>query len=100
MPELHDGPDLPLEVQHIWNWYREIELGRSSSGFAPNPIPFSEIQAWSALTGQPLRAFEARLIILLDQLWREAWAKADKARQDFQKAKNTTAQARGGRRHG
>lgn len=84
MPELHDGPELPLEAMHVWNWYREIEGSRSSNGYGPNPLSFYDIRAWSELSGQAIRASEFRLIVMLDQLWREAWHKAENARQKFQ----------------
>jgi hypothetical protein len=96
MPELHDGPELPLEALHVWDWYREIELGRTSNGFGPNPLTYLEIRSWAELTGHTLRVSEVRMIVLLDQLWREAWSQAQDARSKFreQQARSEAEKAR------
>lgn len=89
-----EGPELPLEARHIWDWYSEVELGRGSNGFGPNPLSFTEIRSWAQLTGRTLRASETRAIVLLDQLYREAWSKAEQAREAFRKAKAESAARR------
>jgi hypothetical protein len=92
-----EGPELPLEVRHIWDWYNELDLGRSSNGFGPNPISYTEIRSWAQLTGRLLRTSETRGIILLDQLFREAWGKAEQGREAFRKARAETAAKQGKR---
>jgi hypothetical protein len=93
-PELHDGPELPLEALHVWDWFREIAANRTSNGFGPNPITFLDIRAWSELSGHAIRASEFRTIVMLDQLWREAWINASKAKSEFEAQKRRTEAGR------
>lgn len=89
-----EGQELPLEARHIWEWFSELDLGRSSNGFGPNPISFTEIRSWAQLTGRTIRTSETRAILLLDQLFREAWGNAEKSRDAFRKAKSQDARRR------
>lgn len=83
-PEL-DGPELPLDVAHIWRWFVEIAAGRGSNGWGPNPISYLDIDAWARLTGTIMRPTEVRAIVLVDQTWRGQVSKAQEARQNFLK---------------
>lgn len=91
------SPDLPLEAAHIWDWWREVSLTRSSNGFAPNMITFAEIAHWSRLTGTQIRPPEVRLVMILDQVWMEAWAESSKRRQRFREQQAEAARRQRGR---
>ena len=66
MPPGLDGPECPPAAAYLWQWYMEIAAARGGSGFGPNPLSFTEIEAWSRLTGNrpgpwetgTLRAFD------------------------------------------
>ena len=67
IPEL-DGPDIPSPLAHVWGWFCELDQARTGNGFGANPITFSELQAWSMLTGNHPRPHEIRLLQKLDRI--------------------------------
>lgn len=61
--QLADAPELPEELQYIWEWFREV--------FAGEPLTYTELQAWSAMSGKRTTGWEAELIKSLDRIfWR------------------------------
>jgi hypothetical protein len=52
-------------VEHVWQWFWELDT-RRQSGFAANAITWSEVIAWSTLTGYHLRRWEAAAIFRMD----------------------------------
>lgn len=58
--ELH-GPEFPEVISHVYEWFLELHSGRQNG-----PIGFSDIKAWSELTGRQITPFETRLIKNLD----------------------------------
>lgn len=61
-----ENPVLPPGGAHLWEWFQELNGARTGNGFGPNPLPFTEISAWSALTGRSPRPWEVQAIRLLD----------------------------------
>lgn len=74
-PSRLDGPPLPPDGAHIWEWFGELDAARGSNGFSPNPISYQDVSAWVDLTGTITRPTEVRAIMLLDRLRRSVWAK-------------------------
>ena len=62
-----EGPELPLCVRHLWDWWQELHLARGSSGFGPVPLSWSDIDAWARLTGARPSPPELRAIMALDR---------------------------------
>ncbi|WP_457587400.1 phage tail assembly chaperone [Ensifer canadensis] len=60
-------PEQPAEAGHIWDWFVELHNGRQS-GFAANPISFSEIVAFCRLTGAVITPWELSVIRRMDQV--------------------------------
>ena len=60
-PEELEGPEFPAIVDHVWEWFLELNAARSQG-----PISYSEIKAWSELTGQQVTPFEIKLLNKLD----------------------------------
>ncbi len=58
--------EFPRVVRHVMGWFWELNSGRSSSGFGPNPISYAEISAWGSLTGTILRPPEIRILRAID----------------------------------
>lgn len=65
VPEL-DGPDVPGIVSHVFEWFMELHASRQQG-----PISYSEIRAWSGLTGRQPSPFEIDLIKRLDLTYLE-----------------------------
>ena len=61
-----DGPDCPPEAWYLWEWYIALGNARGGNGFGLNPIGFTEIAAWSALTGCRPTPFEVGCLRALD----------------------------------
>jgi hypothetical protein len=67
---LEDLP-LPADAEHIWHWFLALHAGRSSNGFGPNPISWSDISAWISITQTIVRPSEIAAIMMVDRLWLE-----------------------------
>ena len=63
--ELHPDPP-PRELTYLWTIFAELHSGRGNNGFGPLPLSYSEIDAWSRLTAQPLRPWEVAAIKRID----------------------------------
>ncbi|MGE4043588.1 MAG: hypothetical protein AB7F35_01950 [Acetobacteraceae bacterium] len=64
-----DGPELPADGAHLWEWFLELCAGRGSNGFGPNPISWLDLLAWTTLTGTITRPAEIEAIMTLDRSW-------------------------------
>ncbi len=40
------GPEFPAEGALVWNAFVQLSSARTSAGFGPNPITFTEIDAY------------------------------------------------------
>jgi len=58
-------PELPEELEHIWNWFQKLHR-RRQYGFGANPLASSEIAAWASLSGWELSAFEFDALCRVD----------------------------------
>ena len=69
-------PDLkpPPATLHVWRAFQDLHAARTSSGFAPNPIIYSEIRAWSSLMRWPLAPWEVEALCAVDQVYLRLWA--------------------------
>lgn len=73
-PEL-DGGDLPPEAAHVWSFFIALHRARGSNGMGPNPLSYSDIAAWSSLTGIIIRSSELEVLLDIDQAWLSSQAK-------------------------
>lgn len=73
-PEL-DIPDMPPELEHLWLWFVDLSRARPSTGFGPGALPYSEIMAWVALSGERPSSWEISVLKRLDGVYLEATAK-------------------------
>jgi len=78
-----DGPEMPTELSYLWGWFQELGAQRSSNGWGPNPISYSEIRAWAALSGTLIHASEVRVIVALDAIYRIAVSESAEKRRQF-----------------
>jgi hypothetical protein len=56
---------VPSELAHVWRWFWALHA-RRSTGFAANPISYSEIAMWARLMGTRPTPFEVWLLTALD----------------------------------
>jgi hypothetical protein len=82
--ELRDH-ECPLELAYLWRWFCELSGVRGSNGWAPNPLTYREIEAWSGLTGSIITAPEVRLLMTIDALYLASAAEASEQRRQWQK---------------
>lgn len=73
-PKDLDGPDCPAWGAHVWLWWCDLHRGRGIGGMGPAPISWSDLAAWSALTGAEPTPVEVSLIMDIDGAWMEAVA--------------------------
>jgi len=58
--QLADHPPEPEHLAYLWRWFNEI----------PSPLTWSEIRAWSELSGHRPERWEGVLMIRIDALMR------------------------------
>lgn len=68
------GPELPKHLEYLWGWFNDLDHARGGSGFGPSPISYSELLAWTTLSGIRPQSWEIRAIRLLDTLYLAAQA--------------------------
>lgn len=64
--ELAEEEEFPEDLKYLWNWFQELNRARGSNGFGLSPISYSELDAWSRLTGRALEAWEVICIKDID----------------------------------
>lgn len=67
---LLSGPELPEDLEYLWNWYCEISAGRGEGMNGPAPLSYVSIDAWSRLTDTEIAPHEVRAIFWLDAISR------------------------------
>jgi hypothetical protein len=83
-------PPIPAALEHVWEWFSELHVARSGNGGGPNPISYSEIAAWAALTGRSPQPRDVDGIVALDGAFFAELAEQDRRRDAARRA----AQAR------
>lgn len=69
-PEGLENPTkFPNLILHIWSVFCVLNSARTAGFSGPNPITYTEIQAWKELTETPLTPWELQVIKRLDQVY-------------------------------
>lgn len=63
---------LPDAGQVFWTMFAELNGSRTAGPMGPNPIQYSEIEAWARLNRWPLEPRHVQLIRSMDNAWLEA----------------------------
>lgn len=63
------GPEVPWAAARVWGLFLRLHEGRGGGGFGPSPITYEAMEAFSAITGEPLRPWEVDIIRALDREW-------------------------------
>ncbi len=77
-PELADAADCPDEYLELWLWWQELATSRGGNGFGPNPLTYSEIAAWAALTHRAPTPAETALLTQIDAVFLSVHLKSPK----------------------
>lgn len=80
MPAALRVPDIPAALAHVWEWFCELHGSRSGNGGGPNPIAFTEIEAWARVTGRLIQPRDVQAIMALDSAFFTELAEQDRRR--------------------
>lgn len=69
MPKDLDVPDLPVELQYIWDYFQAMNRKRTVGLNAENPLSDLEIMAWQQRNKITFTQFENDCIDALDQAY-------------------------------
>lgn len=72
-------PPCPPAAAYLWQAFVRLHGRRGSSGMGVDPITWSDLDAFTRLSGLRLTPWEIEAIEELDDLWRTEHAKARKA---------------------
>lgn len=67
---------VPEAGRLLWEWFADLSQARTWHMAGPNPIPYTEIAAYSALMGWPLSPADVVDIVALDRAYMAAWSAA------------------------
>lgn len=70
--ELENPTEFPKPLSHVWSFFLELHSARTAGFSGPNPITFSEMEAWSKLTHQPINPFDVAVIKQIDNTYLRA----------------------------
>lgn len=60
------APKVPEGATPLWNAFCELDAARTWHAHGPNPIAFTEIEAWSRLTRWPLEPRHVAMLRAMD----------------------------------
>lgn len=87
-----DGPEIPWAGRRVWSIFLDLNATRGGNGFGPNPIGYTEIEAWARLNREPVRPWEIEIISALDRAFLEkTGARSGNSRQNHSSQRMTTA---------
>lgn len=69
----YDRP-IPEGAEHVWEWFWQLNRGRTCGMASFNPIGWQEIAAWSQLTGNRPRQWELDALSGIDTAFLAAHA--------------------------
>lgn len=68
-PEDTPLPELPEELQEIWDWYWSIREAVPNGANGAEPMSHLEIKAWAEMTNVTITPFILRLLRILDRAY-------------------------------
>lgn len=83
--ESPDPPEVPEIVNHVWEWWWQLNARRSSGFDSISPITYSEIYHWLVLTRTQIMPAEIEIIIKLDDAYLLAVSTERKEQRDRNK---------------
>lgn len=82
-PHLAERTQRPERATYLWNYFCEVSRRRSHDGMSglPNPLAYSEIEAWARLKRIRLETFEVDILTGIDDRF-VAEQRAQRAKDD------------------
>ena len=77
--------ECPVYFQDLWSYFLQLNNKRSSNGFGVNPINYTEILSLCKLKGILLYPYEIDIIMQLDNICLDQYAKEQKQEQEKSK---------------
>lgn len=76
-PELLSKTPEPTRALYLWNYFAQVSKRRAHDGFSgtPQPLSYSEVEAWTRLNRVRLQTFEVDLLFGLDDVFLQVKAK-------------------------
>lgn len=71
---LEDEPLIPIACRHVWEWFQALAAARGGNGFGPNPLSYTEIDAYTRLIGVRITGQEITWLRMLDSLYLQNWS--------------------------
>ncbi|MEZ2220767.1 hypothetical protein [Rhizobium sp. RCC_161_2] len=70
MRDQHEGkkPRIPVAGQHVWYWFKKMDVTREGTGYGINPLQPTQIEAWTRQRGIKLTPWQLDAIEALDML--------------------------------
>ncbi|WP_426235873.1 phage tail assembly chaperone [Pararhizobium sp. DWP1-1-3] len=70
MRDQHQGkkPRIPIAGQHVWHWFKKMDVTREGTGYGINPLQPTQIEAWTRQRGIKLTPWQLDAIEALDVL--------------------------------
>ena len=85
--ELKNASTLPPIAKQAWEFFLKLNSRRSSNGYGPLPISYTEIKAFCDLEGVQLEQWELYLILEMDNVAMNSFAKSQEKRRKQEEAK-------------
>lgn len=76
--QLEDASEIPFYIAHIWEWFWQINKGRTYHMSGPNPITWQDIEAWSNLLSTQIQPIEVEILKEIDSVYLEYMAEKQK----------------------
>lgn len=66
-------PEIPAEIEYLWDYYSELALGRGSGPMGTSSISYQDVEAWCRLMDRRLAPHEVFGLLLVDAAIRRAY---------------------------
>ena len=69
-PGALDGPQLPLVLAHLWEYWSDLNLGRGYGDMGAQPLSYRDLAAWSTIKQiDNLSSLEMDVVLAIDREW-------------------------------
>lgn len=66
---LEAEPEIPFYLEHILEWFWELNSRRTAGGFSHNPITWTDLGFWNMLKNKRATPIEIEIIEIIDRLY-------------------------------
>lgn len=80
--EVPDEPEVPDCASHVLAWFFDLNRRRAPGFSGVSPLQFGDIEAWQRLTGTDATPAEIRMILAIDDAYRDEAARVHKPKKE------------------